>query len=436
MKNRGLIATIVVLVAVIIALIAVLILMQMPTIISSDTIRNNFFNREAETSITSTIETSEKEVETTEKVRKMTTKVDTYEAHNGRVNIDYPQIVGMKDIDKQDKINNKIKTNALSIVPLYPISTALQRLNISCEVKYLDDKYITIIYEGRVVGTSVKSGGSSSSSGSGSGRSSSVTDPYLDGFVDPLTTFGQYQYSVPPTAAYNYSLPETARRSGGVEITYNGQNARSNSKVANDVSTSDSGPTVTDIKAPTAKPRETFAVENSASNYPNANVSSNVINPNNISSNGVYSHTQTDNIIPADFSNVDTYSVSVYGFTNTSASTIDQRIYYTNTIDLETGLDMRLKDYVSDFSALSKYLRSSKVEFSNIDSSKRSEVRTYINKTIQSKYIEQMENADFRNEGVTSWPKIFSYKDSDGTVYFSVKLSSKLGNYAIVKYNN
>ena len=45
-----------------------------------------------------------------------------------------------------------------------------------------------------------------------------------------------------------------------------------------------------------------------------------------------------------------------------------------------------------------------------------------------------MKNADFRNKGLNSWPKIFSYKDVDGTVYFSVKLSSKLGNYAIVKY--
>ena len=95
---------------------------------------------------------------------------------------------------------------------------------------------------------------------------------------------------------------------------------------------------------------------------------------------------------------------------------------------------MKLGDFVSDFDALAKYLRSSKVEFENIDDSDRKAVREYINKTVQSKYVEQMRDADFKNVGMTTWPKIFSYRDTDGVVYFSVKLSSKLGNFAIVKY--
>ena len=163
----------------------------------------------------------------------------------------------------------------------------------------------------------------------------------------------------------------------------------------------------------------------------------NVIISNNYTSSGTYySQSGTQNIAPTETSagNSNVYSLPVSGFANTNASDIDQRIYYTNTINLKTGLDMRLSDYVKDFDALAKYLRSSKVEFANIDDSDRKQVREYVNKTVQSKYVEQMRTADFRNEGVSSWPKIFSYRDTDGTVYFSVKLSSKLGNYAIVKY--
>ena len=43
--------------------------------------------------------------------------------------------------------------------------------------------------------------------------------------------------------------------------------------------------------------------------------------------------------------------------------------------------------------------------------------------------------SDFHDEGNTIWPKHFSYRDEDGTLYFTVKLSSRLGNYAIIKYN-
>ena len=152
----------------------------------------------------------------------------------------------------------------------------------------------------------------------------------------------------------------------------------------------------------------------------------------------MYYYGQSGTVAPVEINsgNSTTYSLPVSGFANTNASDIDQKIYFTNTIDLKTGLDMKLGDYISDFNALAKYLRSSKVEFANINDSDRKAVREYVNKTVQSKYVEQMKAADFRNEGVASWPKIFSYKDTDGTIYFSVKLSSKLGNYAIVKYKN
>ena len=443
MRNKGLIATIVVLIAVIITLIAVVFLMQMPTILSNDSWAGKFLSKK-ETTIVSTTETTEtKKVtydETTVPLPKLTTKIENYTGYKDHVSIDYPQIVGLDDASMQEKLNNKIKTNALAIVPLYPISTAVQDLTISCEVKHLDEDFITIIYEGRVVGVKAgSSSSSSSSSGSSKKSNSGLPDPYLDGFVDPLTIWGQNanQANIMPTtgASINYTVPTTTNKT---EITHNTNQNNSIVPNSNATGTEDKGPTVKITPSPTAKHKDTFAVEQTASNNPTGSASP--IANNNYTSSGVYYYGQsgTSRIAPVETSSANSaiYSLPVSGFTNTNASDIDQRIYFTNTINLKTGLDMKLGDYVSDLNALAKYLRSSKVEFANINESDRKAVREYINKTVQSKYVEQMKAADFRNEGVASWPKIFSYKDADGTIYFSVKLSSKLGNYAIVKYKN
>ena len=444
MKNKGLIATIVVLIAVIITLVAVLVLMQMPTILTTDGLAGKIFNNnKSESTIVSTIETTEKKnidtQETTATLPRVTTKVENYSAFKNRVNIDYPQIVGLDDVSLQEIINNKIRTNALSIVPLYPISTAVQNLNISCEVKNLDEDYITIIYEGKVVGIKAGSGNSSSSgSGSSSNRGTSYNDPYLDGFVDPLATFGQNipQMNIMPTTSAPISYT-TQPSTASVEVTHNTNSNNVMGPNPNNTGTADKGPTPVDIKSPTAPAsrNSSIAVENSATNNPTGYTSP-IINSNNYSSSGVYYSQSGTQIAPTETSsaNSTTYCLPVSGFVNTNASDIDQRIYYTNTINLKTGQDMKLGDFVSDFDALAKYLRSSKVEFENIDDSDRKAVREYVNKTVQSKYVEQMKDADFKNVGMTTWPKIFSYRDTDGVVYFSVKLSSKLGNFAIVKY--
>ena len=118
MKNKGLIATIVILIAVIITLIAVVFLMQMPTILSGDNFATRFLNGKKETTIVSTTETvetttRETETETTTIPKpKRTTKIENYTGHNNHVSIDYPQIEGMDDLELQAKINEKIKTNA------------------------------------------------------------------------------------------------------------------------------------------------------------------------------------------------------------------------------------------------------------------------------------------------------------------------------------
>lgn len=419
MKNKGLIATIVVLIAVIVTLIAVVFLMQMPAIWSMDDFASKFLNTKKETTIVSTTEVvttvRETEMETTTiPVPKKTTKIENYNGHNNHVSIDYPQIEGMDDLDLQARINEKIKTNALSIVPLYPISTALQNLNVSCEVKRFDDSYITIIYEGRVVGKTSRSS-SGGSSTKNNANAAGGKDPYLDGFVDPLAGYNQFnqfnQFNIAPTSAVSYSVETTAR--SNVEIEQAGTNTKSPASNYRS-GTADEGPVSKTISRPTAAAHSSSYIDNTAVNNPLFN--------------GNYGGS---NYAPNNSSNI-SYNYPVSG--HTSVSTVDQKIFYTNTIDLRTGRDMTLSDYVTDLEKLSKWTRSSKVEFANVDEKDRKKVREYVNLTVQSRYLEQMKNADFRNKGLTQWPKIFSYRDEDGTVYFSVKLSSKLGNYAIVKY--
>ena len=426
MKNKGLIATIVVLIAVIITLIAVVFLMQMPTILSVDGFASKFLNTKKETTIVSTTEivttTKETETETTTiPVPKKTTKVENYNGYNNHVSIDYPQIEGMDDKDLQAKINEKIKTNALSIVPLYPISTALQNLNVSCEVKRFDDSYITIIYEGRVVGRTNINSSSGSSKKNNNANIAGGKDPYLDGFVDPLAGYNQFnqfnQFNIAPTSAISYNVETTTNRN--VQIEKAGQNTKGPSPDSR-TGTADEGPVVKTIPRPTAAAHSSSYIDNTAVNNP-------------IYSSG-YNSGQNNakiNSAPTDSKNTNS-NFPISG--HTSVSTVDQKIFYTNTIDLRTGRDMTLSDYVTDLDKLSRWTRSSKVEFTNVDDKDRKKVREYVNLTVQSRYLDQMKNADFRNKGLTQWPKIFSYRDEDGTVYFSVKLSSKLGNYAIVKY--
>ena len=409
MKNKGLIAIIVVLVAVIITLVAVVFLMQMPTIVSVGDIKKIISN---ESTTDEMIDfTTEPIVETTIQLPKVTTKIETYTGYNDHVYISYPQIDGMSDYETQEKLNNKIKTNAISIVPLYPVSTAIQYLTINCEVKSFDENFITILYEGDLVGSSVKNGTNSSNNSSGNGsntpkNNSSVPDPYLDGFVDPLEAFGQniwqqnFQQSI-IQQNIQFNNQQTTNSNDSTVVIRGNQNTSNPKPQQYGTNTSDSGPTPVDIKSPTAP----------------AKYSSQVVEDN-------FSYNNPIN--------------SVSGFTGTNlvgdASTISQKIFYTNTINLKTGLDVYLNDYVDDLSALARYIRSSKVQFINIDDEDKKDVRDYINRTILSKLTTNLKEADFRNEGVKSWPKIFSYKDDDDIVYISVRLSSKLGNYAIVKY--
>ena len=289
-------------------------------------------------------------VETTEPLPKLTTTMSNYKYKNC-VDIEYPVIKGMDNKELQEKINTKILNNAKSIVELYPISTSMQELNIKANVKELNDNKITIIYEGRVIGYTVKDGAVSQNSSAVS-RSNPLSD----------------------NPSNNYQIP-------GFE--------------------------------------EAFNV------IPNISGSSNDVEP--IIDNNQSSSNQT----PASGNNYQPIGPGINGFSRTV--NVDQKVFYTNTINMKTADDIYLSQLVNP-ETLAKYARSSKAEIVNATEYNEKEVRNYIRKSTVTALTEVFTKADFHNTKMNYWPKSFSYVEN-GDLYFTVKLSSKLGNYALIKYS-
>ena len=102
MKNKGLIATIVVLIAVIITLIAVMFLMQMPTILSSDVFNGGLFGIN-ETTLSESADKTDASIETSEDIQEeipqLTTISENITGYNNHVSIEYAQTKGMSDSD-------------------------------------------------------------------------------------------------------------------------------------------------------------------------------------------------------------------------------------------------------------------------------------------------------------------------------------------------
>ena len=107
MRNRGLIATIVVMAAVIISLIVVILVMKMPTIMSLDGIRETIHLIDQSSD---KAETFESIIETPEVEQRIHSTTETYLGYKDKVKINYPVISGMRDQEKEENINNKIKS--------------------------------------------------------------------------------------------------------------------------------------------------------------------------------------------------------------------------------------------------------------------------------------------------------------------------------------
>lgn len=540
MRNRGLAATVVILLGVVVTLLVVLFVVKLPSFLSIQEIKDMLGDqKKTETTV------RKKDSEITY-VPEPSYTIETYNGYNGHVIIEYPHITGLSDTEGQDKVNYRIMMNALSIVPLYPISTAVQELNIKCDVKEFNENCIVICYSGTVMGKNVKtvtetirakenddddvySGGAGYSSGGNNGY-----DPYLNGFIDPLggggTIISQTQATyninrtqtntqqttnnsifssnlpkpvnsanaitqtsaitnqgssntmlpsyITPTSSYDqgsYSAPygavtgigsTTMNQSAGVDNpSSNYLTAEQARDILGDKSkgnTSDSGPTTTTITAPTAKSSANYTNSNISSNSPSPISSGNSVNYTGGSQYPTSGNTQYSSSAPISYdsgasgvmqsnipisgtyqsgfpSNNNQYNgqsnLPIYSQASTNkAATVNERIFYTNTIDLKTGRDVSLNE-IADVNELAKYARSNEVELIDADPTMKTEIKNYIKKLSLNSLIKDLTSADFNNKELKTWPKSFSYKDGSGSTYFTVKLTSKLGSYVIIKYN-
>ncbi|WP_320948796.1 hypothetical protein [Enterocloster bolteae] len=72
--------------------------------------------------------------------------IETYTS--GKVSIQYPAVDQMDDTSKKDKINELLKTNALSFIKANDIDEANDTLDIKCKVISVDRKRLTATYTG------------------------------------------------------------------------------------------------------------------------------------------------------------------------------------------------------------------------------------------------------------------------------------------------
>lgn len=72
--------------------------------------------------------------------------IETYTS--GKVSIQYPAVDQMDDASKKDKINELLKTNALSFIKANDIDEANDTLDIKCKVISVDRKRLTATYTG------------------------------------------------------------------------------------------------------------------------------------------------------------------------------------------------------------------------------------------------------------------------------------------------
>lgn len=73
-------------------------------------------------------------------------QLETYSS--GNISIQYPVISQIDDADKQERVNQLLKTNALSIIQANDLDETKDTLTVKCEVISADRKRLTAVYKG------------------------------------------------------------------------------------------------------------------------------------------------------------------------------------------------------------------------------------------------------------------------------------------------
>lgn len=127
-----------------------------------------------------------------------------------------------------------------------------------------------------------------------------------------------------------------------------------------------------------------------------------------------------------------------------SSAADSTRIFYSNTIDLDTLNNLRLSDF-ADAYTMAGYIHSGDYKLESVSGADEAAVRSYINSAEKNLdyYYKGLAASDFSRgykEGeavkftADTWPQYFSY-EKQGVIYVSVPVSKDLGGYVIVKYS-
>ncbi len=107
-------------------------------------------------------------------------------------------------------------------------------------------------------------------------------------------------------------------------------------------------------------------------------------------------------------------------------------VFYTNTLDLNSGSDLGLSDYTDPYT-MAGYVLSDDVQFQNLSGQTLSAVLEERKLTDLNGYTAMFEGADFPCDPSKEWPSSFSY-EKQGEIYFSIPVSHGAGDYAVVKF--
>ena len=398
MRNKFLVFLSVVVSLFIIFCFAIIIIVQYPSL------KYELFNFiESKTGVSGIFQNFEKEIEkdTSESVDapyvEEKEQISYYEGNyidaNGNIDIEYPVITGITDEERLNQINKKIYDNAISIINVYPISTTNQKLVIESNVKYIDDYKVIITYEGIV--SSLKNTTNKKTTNTNKSKSS------LGNSGSGGLYTGSSKYSDNPSN--NYQIP------GAVYQENFGLNTQ------NSVITTPESQYVPQ----TVSQFDNLPIQNS-------NPSATIVNPDgSVPLNPSYSSAPP---VFNTFGMVDDLVIPLA----TTISSNEDRIFYTNTIDLTSGYDISLPLYQRS-TEIAKYMRSRDCELIEKFIDDESEIKKYIRNNSESSLVNMLNSADFQNNKLSKWPDCFSY-ELDGYIYISFKLTKKLGNYTIIRY--
>lgn len=107
-------------------------------------------------------------------------------------------------------------------------------------------------------------------------------------------------------------------------------------------------------------------------------------------------------------------------------------LFYTNTIDLNSGKDLEFSDFADPYT-MAGYVLSDDVRFDETGSAPLADLLEFRKTQDIDYYTEIFSQADFPFDASETWPSSFSY-EKQGVIYFSIPIAHSMGDYAVVTF--